>query len=176
MKQDLEKYLKTNRSKLDVEEPDEDSIWQGIKGGMDKKARTLPWWFWKIAAIFIFAVSISYFAINQNKKEQVIIYSIADLSDEFGKQEAELKQLVNLKWEEVKPLLNEENSEIQFLLNQMNELDEVYKSYQNDLGISDANEEIINALLDYYQKKMRILNRILHEIQKQNNHEETITL
>ena len=45
-----------------------------------------------------------------------------------------------------------------------------------DLGFSDAQEQIVIVLLDYYQKKIKLLNRLLHEIQKQEKHENTITL
>ena len=176
MKQNLEKYLKENRLKLDVDEPDKHSIWERIKGGIDKKNHILPNWFWKVAAIFIFIVSGTYFIINETKEDKVVLVTIADVSENFGKQEAELIHLVNLKWEEVQPLIPKNNNDLQFLLDELNELDEVYKTYQNDLGNSDANEQIITTLLDYYQKKIRILNRLLHEIQKQQNHENSISI
>jgi len=176
MKQNIEKYLNENRTKLDVEEPDIDSVWEGIRAVKDKKRNILPVWFWKVAALFIFLVSGTYFMINETKEENKIIISLADISEELGKQESDLKQLVNLKWEEVAPLLNEENTDIKFLLEELNELDTFYNSYEKDLGTTDANEEIVTVLLDYYQKKIRILNRILHEIQKQQSHENTITI
>lgn len=176
MKQNIEKYLKENRIKLDVEEPDHDSIWEGIRSGNDKKRNLLPAWFWKVAAVFIFLVSGTYFIINETKEEKTVIISLADISENLGKQENALKQLVNLKWEEVAPLLNEENTDIKFLLEELYELDTFYNSYEKDLGTTDANEEIITVLLDYYQKKIRILNRILHEIQKQQSHENTISI
>lgn len=175
MKKNLEKYLKENRLRLDVEKPDDDSVWEGIRGGMQNKRQTSANWFWKVAAIFILIVSGTYFVVNETNDEAPVKITLADISDDLGKQEAELKQLVNLKWEEIEPQIPEQNSDIQFLLNEMKELDKVYETYQNDLGNLDANEAIISALLDYYQKKIRILNRLLHEIQKQENHE-TITL
>jgi hypothetical protein len=176
MKENLENYIKKNRLKLDADEPDNDSIWEGIKSGMDKKRTILPYWFWKVAAIFIFIVSGTYFIVNETNQDKAAIVSLADVSDELGKQEAALKQLVNLKWEELQPLLPEQKTDIQFLLDELNELDEVYITYQQDLEDSGANEQIVTALLDYYQKKMRILNRILHEIQKQQNHENSISI
>lgn len=54
MKKNIEKYLKENRLNLDVEEPDNDSVWEGIRAATDKKRNMLPVWFWKVAAIFIF--------------------------------------------------------------------------------------------------------------------------
>lgn len=176
MKQNIEKYLNENRLKLDIEEPDNDSVWEGIRAGTDKKQNMLPVWFWKVAAIFIFLVSGTYFIINETKEEKTVLISLADISNNLGKQESELKQLVSLKWKEVEPLLTQENTDINFLLEELNELDTFYNSYEEDLGKTDANEEIVSALLDYYQKKIRILNRILHEIKKQQSHENTISI
>lgn len=176
MKKNIEKYLKENRLKLDVEEPDNDSVWEGIRAATDKKRNMLPGWFWKVAAIFIFLVSGTYFIINETKEGNKVIISLADISENLGNQESKLKQLVNLKWGEVEPLLNKGNTDIRFLLDELYELDTFYNSYQKDLGTTDANEEIITVLLDYYQKKIRILNRILHEIQKQQSHENTISI
>ncbi|NQU52036.1 MAG: hypothetical protein HQ522_05810 [Bacteroidetes bacterium] len=176
MKENLEKYLKENRLKLDADKPDNDAIWEGIRNGMDKKQNVMPTLFWKVAAILIFIISGTYFNVNKTKQDKIVIVTLADVSKELGNQETELKQLVNLKWEEIKPLLPKEKNDIQFLLDELNELDEVYNTYQQDLGNSGADEQIVTALLDYYQKKIRILNRILHEIQKQQDHENTITL
>lgn len=114
--------------------------------------------------------------INETIEGNKTINSLADISEVLGKQENELKQLVNLKWHEVEPLLNKEDTDIKFLLDELYELDTFYNSYQKDLGTTGANEEIITVLLDYYQKKIRILNRILHEIQKQQSHENTISI
>ena len=174
MNNDLEKYLKENRLKLDTDEPNEDLIWRGIEGGINKKDNLLPHWFWKVAAIFLFVVSASYLIINETKEETNTLFSLADISEDLGKQEAELQQLVSLKWEEVKPFIADESSNIQFLIDELNELGHVYESYQEDLKNTGANEQIINALLDYYTKKIRILSRISHEIQKQKSHEKTI--
>jgi len=176
MKTNLEKYLKENRFRLDTDKPDNDVIWEGIRTGLDKKQNKFPDWFWKVAAILIFAVSTTYFVINETNKNQSKIVSLADISAELGKQEAELQGIVQVKWKEIEPLLTEENAQIHFLLDEIQDLDEVYKAYQTDLGISDAQEQIVTVLLDYYQKKIKILNRLLHEIQKQEKHENTITL
>lgn len=54
MQENLEKYLKKNRLRLDADKPDNDAIWEGIRNGMDKKKNIMPTIFWKVAAILIF--------------------------------------------------------------------------------------------------------------------------
>jgi len=166
MKKDLEKILLEKRLKLDVEEPENDLIWEGIRTGLQKKNQ-LPEWFWKVAAIFIFVVSATYFIANERSQKQVVVLTLADISKDLGTQEQTLKQQVSLKWEEVEKQLPDNNPEIQFLLQQLNDMDAIYNSYQKDLNRTLDNEPVIQAMLDYYEKKIRILNRLLMEIEKQ---------
>ncbi len=170
MKKDLEKILQEKRLRLDVEEPEADLIWEGIRSSLHKK-KTLPEWFWKVAAIFIFAVSATYFIVNETSQKQVVIVSLSDISKDLGNQEQLLKQTVNLKWEEVESQLPADNTEINFLLDELKELDGVYASYQQDLNQTLNNEPVIRAMLDNYEKKIKILNRLLMEIEKQKSYE-----
>jgi len=176
MKQDMEKYLKENRLRLDIEQPDDDSIWEGIKGGMEKKRQSLPSWFWKVAAIFIFVIPTIYLLVNERSENQVVIVTLSDISKDLGTREAQLKQMVNLKWDEVQKQLPEKNTDFQFLLDELNALDTIYHIYQKDLNNTIDNEPVIHAMLDHYEKKIKILNRLLLEIEKQKYHEETIAL
>lgn len=175
MKKDLEEIIKENRLRLDVEEPENDLVWEGVRGGLNKKQK-LPDWFWKVAAIFIFVVSATYFVANETSKKQVVIVTLSDISKDLGTQEQALQQQVNLKWELVEKRLPDNDPEIQFLINQLNELDAIYVDYQKDLNRTLDNEPVIRAMLDNYDKKIRILNRLLMEIEKEKDHEKTITL
>lgn len=177
MKQNLEKYLKEQRLKLDVEKPESDIVWEGIRSQLQpNKKQNLPHWFWKVAAIFLFVVSATYFVVNETSDKQMVIVQLSDISEELGNKEASLQKVVNAKWEMVEQELPEDNSEIQFLLNELNNLDQIYATYQKDLNNTIDNEPVIHVLLDYYEKKIKVLNRILLEIEKQENHEKTITL
>ncbi|WP_319479514.1 hypothetical protein [uncultured Draconibacterium sp.] len=177
MKQNLERYLKEQRLKLDVEDPEHDIVWEGISNQLHQnRKQSLPHWFWKVAAIFLFVVSATYFVLNETSEKQMVVVQLSDISEELGNKEASLQQVVNAKREIVEQELSAENSEIRFLLNELNNLDEIYATYQKDLNNTIDNEPVIHVMLDYYEKKIKVLNRILLEIEKQENHEETITL
>jgi hypothetical protein len=173
MKQDLEKYLAEQRFLLDVEQPDEQLLWEGIRTGIGRQRRFTMNQFWKVAAIFLFGLLITYVVIN-NSQGNYRYKSLADVSPELGRQEAELRQQADQKWNEVKPMLINGNSQYQFLLDELKELDKIQKVYLSDLNELGANEEIIRVLLDYHEKKLKILDRLLLEIQKQKNHEKQI--
>ena len=169
MKNDLEKYLIEKRSALDIDSPDDDLLWQGIQSGMHKKRILNAGIFWKVAAIFLFVVSTTYVVYNETNKSKYSV--LADVSPELKKQESELIDTANEKWKLIKTS-GSDLSQIQFLLDELDQLDAIYESYKSDLKDDGANEFIIRALLDYHAKKIRILDNILHEIEKQNKDEE----
>ena len=176
MKQDVEQYLKENRLKLDSEQPDDSKIWRGIQGGLKTKKEFRNNGFWKIAAIFLLGILTTYVVVKETSEENVVVISLGDISPELGQKEAEYKRVVDQKWAEIKPLSEEEIKQFGFLLDELDELDKIYKSYENDLHSVGENEQIINVLLDYYQKKLQLLNRLSLEIQKQKNHENNVTI
>lgn len=173
MKQDLEKYLAEKRFQLDADQPDETLLWEGIRAGIGRQRRFTVNHLWKVAAIFLLGVLVTYIAID-NSKSSYRYRSLADVSSELGRQEAELRQQADQKWDEVKPQLVSSNSQYQFLLDELKELNKIQKVYLSDLNELGANEEIIRVLLDYHEKKIKILDRLLLEIQKQKNHEKQI--
>ncbi len=176
MQMDIEKYLTKNRLKLDAEQPDNNKIWNKIKKETGNAKLVQNNWFWKIAAVFLFGVLLTYVVVKETQKDRIVIVTLADISKDLGQQETELKQIVDTKWKEIEPLTAEQKTEFQFLLDELNELDKIYKTYEKDLYTTGENEQIIHVLLDYYQKKIRILNRLALEIQKQKNNENNVTL
>ena len=176
MKMELKKYLKENKLMLDVEQPDDDKIWKEISLRTKNENHLKSGWFWKIAAVFLFGILITYVTIKETEKEKVVIISLADISKELGEKEAALKLVADKKWAEIGQLSPEDKTQFQFLLDELKELDKVYAEYEKDLTEIGGNEQIINALLDYYEKKIRILNRLSLEIQKQKNHEDNVTI
>ncbi len=169
MKENLEKYLEKKRLTLDVDSPDDDLLWKGIQAGMNKKRTLNATIFWKVAAIFLFVVSTTYVVYNEANKSKYT--ELSDISPELKKQETELIDTAQAKWKLIKTS-GSDLSQLQFLLEELDQLDEIYASYKSDLKEDGANEFIVHALLDYHTKKIRILDNILHEIEKQNKDEE----
>lgn len=171
MKPDIEKYLKKNKFRLDTDIPDDEKIWGNIDKKIRREKKPAIQWFWKIAVVFLLGVLSTYIIVNETSKPKVVIVSLADVSSELEQQEADLKQIVNTKWSEIGQLSEAEKIQFRFLLEELNDLDKIYKIYEKDLKDYGVNEEIINVLLDYYEKKIRILNRLSLEIEKQKSHE-----
>jgi hypothetical protein len=54
---------------------------------------------------------------------------------------------------------------------ELENLEDMYREYKADFQQLGKNERLIMAMMDYYEKKMRILDRMLMEIQKQKDYE-----
>ncbi len=171
MKENLEKYLKKNRQNLDVDTPNEEMLWKEISLGIKNKKTGLPNWFWKAAAILLFVVSTTYVFYNETKDKKESQLILAHVSPELQKQEIEFIQVANNKWDQINASLPEHKTQLKFLFEELDGLEEVYESYQMDLNEIGANEFIIRAMLDYHSKKIRILDKILHEIEKNKRYE-----
>ena len=55
---------------------------------------------------------------------------------------------------------------------ELSEFETLYKNLQNDLKLNPNDERVVNAMLEYYQAKLSVINLIvdkLEEVQKQNN-------
>ncbi|MEQ9231256.1 MAG: hypothetical protein RIF46_11290, partial [Cyclobacteriaceae bacterium] len=53
-------------------------------------------------------------------------------------------------------------------------LEEINKQYRADIGTEADEELLVNALIDYYEKKIRLLKKLELEINRQKNEERTI--
>ncbi len=176
MKLEIEKYLRKNRLRLDAENHNEDKIWKEIEGKLKPERKNGENWFWKIAAVFLLGVLSTYIVVKESSDKQVVIITLADISEDLGKKEADLKLVVDKKWSEIGPLSQSDKLQFQFLLDELQELDGIYELYENDLQEHGVNEQTIQVLLDYYEKKIRILNRLSLEIEKQKSHENKTTI
>jgi hypothetical protein len=142
---------------------------------------------WKVAAAVIFVL----LAVNQgiiwfsSEKEQPMQatgreqVSLASVSDEYEEVEFYYTNAINSglnQWERMaeEGLISEE--EQQMMDTELVEFENVYKKLQNDLAVNPNDERVINAMLEYYQTKLSLINMIvnkLEEVKQKNNSHET---
>jgi len=87
-------------------------------------------------------------------------------SKEFSETQAYYTHMVNQKINEINNMdqsINQEQK--QMLVREMDEMDEMYKKLQKDLNAMPNDPRIMQAMLQYYQMKMDILNRIIGDLQ-----------
>ena len=87
MKINLEKYLKTRRQELDVEEPDDALLWEGIRKEIITEKKASGFNLWKVAAIFLAVFTLSYIIYNEISREKEREFTLSQINESLGARE-----------------------------------------------------------------------------------------
>lgn len=181
MKSELEHHLKNQRQSLDVESPDDQLIWEGIRqelktsdlysNSREAKGRK-PWIrIRNIAAVAFIVLGLGYMIIDLAIDTGSGHISLASLNEELGLKEAQYKTLVALKMDEVHAFNSVDNMIIKELFDEIRVLDTIYQLSLADLEEMGYNEQVIQTIFDTYEKKIFLLELIILENDKNKNHE-----
>jgi len=138
---------------------------------------------WKVAAAAVFAFLLVNQAVlwffNQEKPqvsgEPQSAFTLAAVSSEYEEVEFYYTNAINVgitQWEKLveQGLISEE--EQQMMEHELEEFEQVFLKLQDDLSLSPNDERVINAMLEYYQTKLSLINMIigkLQEVKQKNN-------
>lgn len=178
---DLEKYLRHNRSNLDIESPDDTIIWGGVRKRLEKRGyyrkpdstlkslkRIL-----KIAAILLVVFLLGYITKDVlNIRQQDRVTNLSEINADLGGREKEYRKLLDYKNEEARAFTDSGNPVVRELYEEIQRLDLIYDQSIKDLNELGNNERIINTIFDIYEKKIYLLELIIFENNKINSHEE----
>jgi len=179
MKDNFEEFVKKNREKFDLHEP-EPGLWKKInpekrnpRFNRKKIIRTMSR---VAAALLIFILSYAYHEFRDLKKSREEAKSIADniyeLVPELREAEYYYNNRVIEKMKELEPVftaLPEIKNEIN---RDFSELDSVYVSLKNDLKDNIANDKVLEAMIQNYRLKLEILEDVLSELKSDQNEKE----
>ncbi len=158
--------INKNRQKLDVEEPDDSFIWEGISSELDKgKSKRIPWL--RLAAVFILLLTAGYIIIYQTLKqdEKLEYLSLSDISEDLAQQENIYQLTINQQMDHIQSM-EVDPEKYKTFFEEIDVLDQYYDEYLKDLQEVGNKPKLIQAMLHYYELKIRILERMLSEIEK----------
>ena len=163
----FEKHIRNNREQFDEHKADRDKMWKHIQPGLGEKEvietpKIVPlWkrnWFMMAASIAIVVGLGTTLLFNQPSSTQ--------LAESTGLLEIDL-YYENIVAQQVKmvydsPALSEEEKAefLQF----MDELDEEYKLLKVELNEGLDNEQVLEAIVNHYQKRIDIIMSLLNRI------------
>lgn len=176
----MEEYLNRKRSELDVETPDEDAIWNGIKKGLHSRKQGTRKIvrgealirFRNIAAAVIILFSLGYIAndiINGRVARGRV--TLSSIDSRLGDREKAYKTLVGFKTNEVKAFAASDDVVIKQLFEEIKKLDLLYDQAMSDLKELGPDEKVINTIFSTYEQRIRLLELIILETNKINSHE-----
>lgn len=166
----IEEYIRKNRNQLDVENPDEDYLWTGISHSINKRNRSKHFLSLKIAAAIILVVALSFitYQVTSLKHNQQLI--LANIDPNLAKQEAQFQHQIKTYYQ----VLQKSDYDKEILTSDFKDLeyiDTLIGKYSDDLSKNGPNPRLLNSLMDLYQKKIKLLDRMLNEIEKNQQYE-----
>lgn len=164
-------YISKYRSDLDIEQPDEQLLWEGIRTELEQRRRFSKSLIWKVAAILILSVSVTYVFINEQTFSKKITSPLSDINSELGNREIEYINTINSKLSIIETSANKSNDLVTALLDELVLLDTIYQMALRDLNQNGYKEQVVNTIFDTYEKRIRVLERIILETQKQERYE-----
>jgi hypothetical protein len=169
----IEDYIRNNRKDLDRYTPSPND-WKRIKAGLRKERSPLIWLSAAAMIVVVLGTAVMFY-IWENKGKS--IYSNREINAIIQKSDPHLKEteiyynnLVNNLYSEATPLLTEYPDIDKELLNDLSEIDRICAEIKKDLKDNIANQEVIEALINNYRIKIRLLEDILN-VQKQNEND-----
>jgi hypothetical protein len=174
----IEDIIKNNRSAFDDKEPAEGHFerFQQKLEQHDKKSIQLTWRFVMKAAMVGILVVLSGLWLYDNiyDRSPQDQYPNQNVSPEIKEAQIYYSSMVEQKYEKIKSFDFKDESQKKMLLKELREMNEAYKSIQEDLESNPDDPRVINALIRHYQMKLDVMNQILSQLKhiNQNNNKE----
>ena len=172
----MKKYIQENRREMDEAEfVPRDEMWNAIskrgrigEGGFYSKNKTiLLWKRLSIAAGLLALIGWGLWFFNKNESPK----SLADTFPEIAKKEMNFQQLIAEKEKDI-DLKNVDRAIFQDVLNDLDSLDKSMGQTRDDIFLFPENDRAVETLLRSYELKIRILENLKRQIEKQKYHEE----
>ena len=172
MNDELERLIINNRNSIQDDEPLEGHF-ERFEARLQKaskptlKVNFRP--FLKIAAIVVFAL----LAVNQMRiwltPEKNETLSLGSISEEYREVEFYYTNAIQVgmnQWEKLSAEGFISVTEQEMMQKEQQEFDQMYQKLQEELKANPDDERVINAMLEYYQARMNIINLIINKLQE----------
>ena len=188
-KDNIEEIILNNLKELNDFEPKEGHFerFQAKLNVQQKKKKITLNLVWKVAAAVVFvllAVNQANIYFSPDKQNQILSnnnsdFSLASVSPEYKEVEFYYTNAINVGLNQWNTLMADGyiSAEEQELMDiELSDFETRYKNLQTDLAANPNDERVINAMLEYYQSKLEIINMIVNKLQevkqqKNNNNE-----
>tara|TARA_R110002033_G_scaffold26394_5_gene60322 strand:+ start:37526 stop:38065 length:540 start_codon:yes stop_codon:yes gene_type:complete len=168
---DFEKHIRENKLLFDEHKADRSKLWANIEKELGQKqpSKTIRLWkspLLKIAASIFIALGIYTvvdFFTNQNNPQQTVAnYELQEIDMHYSNLVQHQVELV----QQSTKLTQEEKDEF---LSFMDDLDEEYAQLKIEMGKNLANEQILEAIVNNYKKRIELMENLLDRINNSKN-------
>lgn len=171
----LEEHIRRNREELDRYTPPA-GLWRKVKKELKKEKSTAKKWL-SIAAMIVVILGTALVLFRpefrwSDSKRQNSNEQFTQLTPQLKETEIYYNNLVNSLYTEATPLLTN-NPEIKKELNSdLSQLDSICSDLKKDLNDNISNQDVVEALVQNYRIKIRILEDMLKVLKENENNPE----
>jgi predicted transcriptional regulator len=167
----FEDYIQKHRNELDYRKADKDRIWQGIQAAThQRKTKRVRFYQWSAAAVIILLISGMF--LRQEFVLQRQIENLSQINNSLAQKEQAYQVQINQKWQQFQSIQSSTSPIEGMLIDELKELDTLYQEGLKDIQKDKNNERAIMILLETYEKRLRIIEKLIYERHKQIKYEE----
>ncbi len=171
MSDNLEDFIRSNRSELDIDEPSL-QLWNSIEEDLPSRRKRKLWTSLSVAASVLVLLAAAYvLGLNQSNSQQLNQEFFASEShfQEFQEASDFYTTTIDHKMSQVKGMGVEDD-----VINDLEQLDEVYNELREEMLTSEYEDKeyLINLMIKNYKTKIDLLERIIN---KKNSNDSKIT-
>lgn len=168
----IEEYISKNKDSFDSLEPSSDHL-MNFERNLRGKGSTRFILFLKpalkIAAMFVLVALSSLWIIDNffagDKTGKGI--SLSQVSPELKEVEVYYTSMIEEKFTEIQSIdFSSEEVQKDILLKELEEMNTIYESLKLELKSNPSNENIINAMIQYYQMKAEVMSQIIEQLKE----------
>ncbi len=171
MKRDkLESFILRNREQFEMQEPHQD-LWSKVEIPARKSGRKLRIWITGVAAsLIIIALSVGVTRLfSPSGRDTAQEKEIRKQYPELIEAEVYYSGLIREKLSEAEPQLTRNPELKDELVRDFSDLDSLYAGLKADLKDNIRNGEVIQAMIQNYRMRIRILEDLLDELNKEQH-------
>lgn len=171
----LEDFIRKNRNDLDLRNPSDD-LWERISGNPGRSAKRRRLIFLTSAAMVAVILGTSVLFYSGYQRKSLISNNsealIMKANPELKEAEIYYNTMYNSLLDEASPLLTG-NPEVKTeLISDLSRVDSICIAIKKDLKDNVSNQEVIEALLNNYRTKIRILEDMLQVLKENEENNE----
>jgi hypothetical protein len=171
----LEEHIRKNREELDRYSPRK-SIWRNIHKKLNAEKSSSRQWI-KIAAMFvvILGTAVIFFKPEYRwsaERQKNNNEELTGVTPQLKETETYYNNLINSLYTEAKPLLTNNPEVKQELNSDLSQLDSICTDLKKDLKDNIANQDVVEALIQNYRIKIRILEDMLRVLKENETNPE----
>lgn len=160
MSDQLKEYIDSNRTDFEIFPFDEEAGWEEIAAKVEVRPKSGFFKPWMYVAASVLLVGVFGLAVLKSGNQS------SPYASEFQEAQSYYQQMVDAKIMMVKARVDDSE-----LFRDLEAMDAAFAELERDLKDDVDNEEVVAAMIDNYRLKLRILEKILEELDQEAHDE-----